>query len=501
MSAIPITFEEYQKADFQLEDLERLDSQSASANWSEMGCYKTTSALWLAQNRFNNLQIKNPALLIVTSKNGKGTYFDAIPKTLPDWNFVNVHTQKVTEVSLGKFEFDIDGYKFANLVLGEKPTIVLAHYHCFTNKAQIKDLLYAITWDMIVLDEAHRIKDRDAQWTRNLKTLKTDEENGTRHVMTGTGFVNRPDEIWSLLNFTNRREFSSYWNFRKEFCWEEVDFATGYTIVKGIKPEKLDDFRKLRKDMGPRRRLAEVRPDIDEPIFSTIEVELNPVQQKMYSEIQDYLYTLDQNGTPIVSPNVLSQLNRLRQIAVATPEKIDEWFDDKQQRRIQQIRLVEPSSKLDAVMELLDSLEWDDEDRQQIVVFSCFKQPLDLLEYRLYNKKIPYLHMKATMNDRDRYKMWHDEFPKKEHRVFLSSLQLGAESINLACAERAVFLDRSWSPKDNLQAVGRIYRPGQTGQAQIIHINARGTVDARVKRLNDIKGNWFSQIFGEDNDD
>lgn len=498
MSAIPITFEEYQKADFQLEDLDELVERKASANWSEMGCYKTTSALWLAQNRFNKTGVENPALLIVTSKNGKGTYFDAIPKTLSDWVFLNVYTQKITKVELGKFEFEIDGREFAELVLGERPTVVLAHYHCFTNKCQIKDVLYAITWDMIVLDEAHRIKDRDAQWTRGLKQLKTDDVNGTRHVMTGTGFVNRPDEIWSLLNFTDRAQWSSYWNFRKEFCWEEEDLATGYTVIKGIKPEKLEEFRELRKSMGPRRRLREVRPDIAEPIFATITTELNPTQKKMYQEIQDYLYTLDQKGTPIVSPNVLSQLNRLRQISVATPEKIDEWYDEKQERRVQKIQLVEPSAKLDVVMEILDATEWDDEDKQQLVVFSCFKDPLNLLQARLEKADIPFLHMKATMNDRDRYKMWHDEFPKKEHRVFLSSLQLGAESINLACANRAIFLDRSWSPKDNMQAIGRIYRPGQTGQAQIIHIESKGTVDSRVLHLNEIKGSWFKDVFEDE---
>lgn len=498
MNAIPITFEEYQKADFQLEDLDELVERQASANWSEMGCYKTTSALWLAQNRFNKTQVKNPALLIVTSKNGKGTYFDAIPKTLSDWVFLNVHTQKITKVELGKFEFEIDGREFAELVLGERPTVVLAHYHCFMNKCQIKDVLYAITWDMIVLDEAHRIKDRDAQWTRGLKQLKTDETNGTRHVMTGTGFVNRPDEIWSLLNFTDRAQWSSYWNFRKEYCWEEENFVTGYTEIKGIKPDKLEEFRQLRMDMGPRRRLREVRPDIAEPIFASIAVDLNPTQRKMYQEIQDYLYTLDQKGTPIVSPNVLSQLNRLRQISVATPEKIDEWYDEKQERRVQKIQLVEPSAKLDVVMELLDALEWDDEDKQQIVVFSCFKDPLNLLEARLEKANIPYLHLKATMNEKDRYRLWHDEFPKKEHRVFMSSLQLGAESINLACAERAIFLDRSWSPKDNMQAIGRIYRPGQTGQAQIIYIDSKNTVDSRVLQLNNIKGSWFKDVFEDE---
>ena len=49
-----------------------------------------------------------------------------------------------------------------------------------------------------------------------------------------------------------------------------------------------------------------------------------------------------------------------------------------------------------------------------------------------------------------------------------------------------------------MQAVGRIYRPGQTGQAQIIHIDSKQTVDSRVLQLNNIKGSWFKDVFGEE---
>jgi len=73
----------------------------------------------------------------------------------------------------------------------------------------------------------------------------------------------------------------------------------------------------------------------------------------------------------------------MRQIAVATPEVISDLYDEKAERRVTKIRLVEPSSKLDALMEVIDGLQWDDEAKQQMVVFSNFVDPLELLQTRL----------------------------------------------------------------------------------------------------------------------
>ena len=120
-----------------------------------------------------------------------------------------------------------------------------------------------------------------------------------------------------------------------------------------------------------------------------------------------------------------------------------------------------------------------------------------MLEARLKNADIPYLHLETKHNEQERYEMWHDTFPKKDHKVFLSTLQLGGESINLACAQYLIFLDRDWSPKNMMQAVGRVYRPGQTGIPEVIYINARNSIDSRIKGLLDIKGKWFHQVFGD----
>jgi SNF2 family DNA or RNA helicase len=482
--------EKYEVRDWQREDIAYLTDREYSANWSSMGVFKTSTGLWLIDEKVE----ESGNVLIVTTKSGKGSYFDCIPKCLDidDWKVFNVGTQVAEALlmpSSERVKVDLDPFVEYMQTPGHR-RIVLAHYNCFTNNSPMQEILEGLEWDVILLDEAHKIKNRKTQWTRNLKKMKAHY----RHIMTGTGFINRPDEMWSLLNFLDRRVFGSYWKFRQYFCLEETDWS-GYSHVAGINPMHKEEFIALRKSLGPRRTMQEVHPNIAEPIFHSVEVELNATQRRMYREIQKELRTLDQQGTPIHSPNVLSQLSRLRQISVATPEFVDSYYDQKEDRRVQVVKLVEPSSKLDAVMELLEGLEWDEENRQQAVIFSNFKDPLKLLSHRFDKVGIPYLWMEEKDTDSKRYDKWHEQFPQKKHQVFMSTIALGGEAINLSSAQYCIFLDRDWSPAKNSQAVSRLWRPGQEGVVEVIHINATDTVDARILELNNMKENWFNQIF------
>jgi SNF2 family DNA or RNA helicase len=490
----------YEVTDWQAHDLRFLAPMPYSANWSQMGCFKTSTALWLLQRK----KVRNA--LIITSATGKGAYFSDFYRCLPEsWELYNTNIHEC-KLRINDFEKPVDLDEILTTIdtgYHNHPMVLLAHYDVFTNRANstsakrnkknsmgIVDKLKKIKWDSVLCDEAHRLKNPKTQWTRNIKRL----EALHKHIMTGTAFINNPAELWSLLNFLYPTKWNSYWSFRNTYCDEYMD-ARGFRVIRGLRKEKVDEFRKLRMDLGPRRMMAEVHKNITEPIESTHEVELNTVQRKMYSEIKAVLQTLDQKGNTLQSPNVLSQLNRLRQISVATPQVESHYFDTGQARMVYDIKLVEPSSKLDEVMDILAEL---DDPKQQVVIFSNFKDPLHLLENRLAKAKIPYLHMEQKHSETQRYKMWHDDFPRKEHKVFMSTLALGGESINLTSAQYLIFLDRSWSPKDMMQAIGRVYRPGQKHAVEVIYINARKTVDSYVRAKLDIKGKWFQEIFGEE---
>jgi SNF2 family DNA or RNA helicase len=454
-------------APFQVEDLVTLSKLENSANYSEMGCFKTTTGLWWADANTQG------HILIVTTRTGKTTYFETVPHVMPaDYHFFNVTATECPD--LGS--------------LPEK-SLVLAHYNCFTNRARFKDALLGMHWDAVILDEAHRIKNRKGQWTKNIKKLKA----GRRHIMTGTGFVNKPDEIWSLLNFLNPRLYSSYWRFRRTYCLEKEIPQRNVSVVIGINPEKEAEFRKEVNSVGVRRLKREVLKDLPDFYETRIEVELNPTQRRMYNEIKKELEALDQRGELLTSVNVLSQLSRLRQICVATPEVVGEGYDARQDRYVQDIRLVEPSSKLDALDDIIDGTD------SKLIVFSNFVDPLQLAGQRMQRSGTPYMHLRASDKDEERAakvgRFQSEEVCKGGPQVFLSTIPLGGEAITLTAASTVVFLDRSWSPAANSQAISRAHRPGQKNAVQVVNIEARSTVDSYVELRLKEKQDWFRRIF------
>lgn len=529
-------------APFQIDDMEQLEDRVWSCNWSEMGCYKTSTVLWLIPRWAERLNVKNPKVLIITTRSGKGTYFKHVPDLLPEYDLLNLTVSDCRMIMMGQdFPMPFDPNHDA-------PSVFVAHYNVFSRrkarkkkkkevevvdhdegttddeegaeendptagmteeeimlaellgeiekpkkkekKVPLIDQLQNTHWDVIILDEAHRIKGRTTGWTREIKKLK----GSIKHVMTGTGFINDPSEIWSLLNFCSKREYASYWRFREKYAEEEI--IDGFRKIVGVKQENKEEFQQLVRVIGPRRTKREVFKDLPEPIYSPVYVELNAIQRKMYEEIKSELFTMDQNGEGLFAPNVLAALVRLRQISCATPMVTADYYDPVEERRIQKIKLVEPSSKIDAIMEIIEGLEWDEERRDQVVVFSGFKDPLELLRNRLQNKGITHMSLEQKDNDKTRYQKWAIDFPKKEHQVFFTTLSLGSESISLTSASTCIFMDRAWSPKDNSQAESRVWRPGQTEVANIIHINATDTVDERVFAKTEMKLGWFKEVFG-----
>jgi SNF2 family DNA or RNA helicase len=510
---------------WQQEDLEKYIHLDNSADWSQMGCFKTSSALWKLQNKLEH--VENPSVLVVTTSSGKGAYFRDIPQTInSDWQIINLKSDGIYLIINGA-QIKI-GKRLAEKI--DFPHIVVTHYHLYSRsnlnkfddckdcngrglskdfltpcwlcdgKGKIPkklshcDPLLQRRWNMIILDEAHRIKNPDAKWTQHIKKLKADY----KHIITGSGFVNRPDEIWSLLNFLDKKTYSSYWEFRQNYC--EEDAYNGYRTVIGLRKDRVRQFRKLRESFGPRRTKPEVFPDLTAPIYEDFTIELNPIQRRMYNEIKHDLMLMDQKGEPLHSPNVLSQLQRMRQISVATPEVVSDEYDPKQGRRVTKIKLVEPSSKLDALMETIDGMQWDDEDRQQIVVFSNFNDPLELLQTRLDKAGIKWIRLRASDKDVERYQKWKVEFPKKNHQVFLSTIKLGGESIDLTPASYVALLDLDWAPMNNDQAIERVWRPGydsSKGAPIVLRYFADDTVDQRMLDMNETKKDWFNAIFGD----
>jgi SNF2-related domain/Helicase conserved C-terminal domain len=367
--------------------------------------------------------------------------------------------------------------------------------------------LQKITWFHIILDEAQRIKNKDAKVTKAIKGIRAKRKT----ALSGTPADDKPYDLWSIINFLWPSYYKSYWRFRNYYCLftSEVNYQTGQTYQKfsGVQNGKA-----LQREMSPwfvRRLKEDVLDDLPDKYYSPIRVELHPKQRKAYEEMKrDMLTWVGENeNTPLVASVAVAKLIRLQQFALGYMEayevevrkrnpKNDDWVRNKDGSvrlfKETKWRISEPSSKLDALMEVIDETD------RQIVVFSQFKSVLTLLSRRLDKANISHGLYTGDVSVSDRNRLVQN-FQAGNTRVFAGTIAAGGTGLTLTAASTGVFLDRSWKPTMNFQAEDRMHRIGQPNAVQIIDIIARNTVD--MGRLQTISWKWsmLRAILGDNN--
>jgi SNF2 family DNA or RNA helicase len=369
--------------------------------------------------------------------------------------------------------------------------------------------LQSVKWFHIIADEVHRIKNRNAQVTRALKAIK----NVTYKTgLSGTPADDKPEDLWSVLNWLWPKYYTSFHRFIGHHCLydTEKNWNTGaeYKKFVGVK-----NVRSLKEEMDPwfvRRKKTEVVKDLPEKYYDKVWVDLDPKQRKAYDEMKEEMISwidAQDKTQPLAAPAVVAQLIRLQQFALGYVESRVTWHKRLNETKKDWIRdkntgepvlfpaqhwdLIEPSSKLNALMDIVD--EAGD---NQLIVFSQFKSAIHMLGKRLEKKNITYVPFTGDIPQASRGKYITD-FQKGNIQVFASTIATGSESITLTAASRVIFLDRSWKPVANAQAEDRAHRVGQKSAVQITDIMARNTVDrGRFQRIEQ-KWEYIQKILGD----
>ncbi len=447
--------------DYQREAVNRMLFEPGFILGDEMGLGKTYQALaelreYAAQDHRTDATYK---VLIVAPKSVHSVWEDAIVAMGLDWPVLAVDGAHKANVAKYRNGFLIVNSEALRLI----PALALHH------------------WDYVIADEAHVFKNRQAKRTKALKKIKADH----KRALSGTPFINRPDELWSLLNWLDKKNYGSYWRFFEEYIDYEIGYPGNYKIIKG--PKNVDKLRELLKPIMIRRLKADVLKELPDKYYTTIRVDLTPQQRKAYDEMRkDSLAWIEQQPTdaPVAAPMVLARLTRLRQFASAYG--VVEAAPDVELPT--SVRMAEPSSKLDALMDILSDTS------EPIVVFSQFKQLIQLAAERT-EKTLgkEYVAFTGDTPQRARANMI-ERFQRGDVPIFFATLQAGGVGITLHRASTVVFLDRAWSPAMNMQAEDRLHRIGQKNAVQVINIAANDTVDQVVEEKLELKWDWIKRI-------
>ena len=309
--------------------------------------------------------------------------------------------------------------------------------------------------DVLIVDEAAAIKNRKAQRTKTIHGL-------AKHIpyvflLTATPMPNSPDEIWSLLHCLYPEQFSSYWRFVEEHLDWGYNFFGGREIY-GIKNPR--EFTEMLAPIMLRRDKSLLR--LPPVTFETLYVELTETQRRIYRDLRFRFLTILDEERIVTAPSVLAQITRLRQV-VCSPALIGGE---------------DSSAKTEALVELLEELT----PNHKVLVFTTFADYVKLLLPTLEPFGTVVITGDTSAEARMKAVQKFNEDPKT--RVFIGTIQAAGEGLNLQAADVVIFLNKSWVPAENeIQAIGRAHRRGQTKPVHVINIVAAHTIDEYIEEV------------------
>lgn len=304
------------------------------------------------------------------------------------------------------------------------------------------------TWDVVVLDEAQTIKNREAEISRKCKRLC----RRRAWALAGTPVENGIDDLASILEFVT-------------------------PLLEGEVPQRILPGPKLRErqiQVQLRRKKADVLPQLPPKIVSRIALKLDGPQRDSYDRAErEGIVHLREQGEEIRVENVLELVTRLKQICNFCPQ-------------------TGRSAKLDDIRNRLRTL---DAEEHRALIFSQFADDryggralaavLKPFQPLLYTGDMPIAQKETAIRT---FKA------NPAHKVLILSLRAGGQGLNLQEASYVFHFDRWWNPAIGLQAEDRSHRFGQVFPSHVYIYTCENTIEERIERVLQQKQVLFDEL-------
>lgn len=311
-------------------------------------------------------------------------------------------------------------------------------------------------YDLIVIDEFHRIKEKKTGWTQII--VKSFRDVVKRKILiSGTAIKSRPFEFFVGLNFINKEE----WNNEHEFG---VRYCAGYDNGFGWDYSGVSNLEELFTRVSPfflRRLKKDVLKDLPPKTYTNIPIELTDAEYKEYNQlIKDFKKVVD--GV----------------------EKEDTYL-----AKVAKLKLFTGKCKLkraiDYIQDIIDSGE-------KIVIMSDLQE----LAEEVYNSfpGISVLHT-GSMSENDKFESYQRFQNDKNIKIFSGMIMASGVGISLTEASRLMFIGFGWTPGDMEQAEDRIHRASTIhDNIQIITLYCVDTIDEDIMDLLEDKSAITSKV-------
>lgn len=331
------------------------------------------------------------------------------------------------------------------------------------------------TWDLVVVDEAHHLKNRS---TLNWKLVNALNKRFIL-MLTATPVQNSLIELFNLLTLLKPGLLQTEAAFKKEY----VDCRNG-RVPKN--PEKL---RSLMREVMVRNTRALVDVKLPKRFATTITVTPAAGEDKLYQDLSEYLRNSEDKLDRLSRTNLLMRAgsspgalaDSLKQLSLRLPDEELKSLA----RRAAQVKQVE---KAKVLVEMLSKSS------QKTLVFTTHKATSTYLTQTLLAANIPFAEFTGGMSLKQK-----DEAIAafRDHVSVLIASETGGEGRNIQFANAIVNYDLPWNPMKIEQRIGRIHRIGQTQDVFIFNFCLKGSIEEYILRILHDKINMFELVVGE----
>lgn len=335
------------------------------------------------------------------------------------------------------------------------------------------DLAEIAAWgpDLVILDEAQRIKNWATRVARSVKKVKSP----FAVVLTGTPLENRLEELISIVQFVDPHRLGPTFRLLHDHqVRDEVGKVTGYR-----------DLDRIGQTLAPillRRKKADVLAQLPERIESTVFVPMTEYQRRLHTENQELVAQIVRKWrrfgflTERDKQRLMVGLQNMRMVCDSS-YLLDDSSDEG-------LKTGEVGTVLGEVLE---------DPTAKVVVFSQWLRMHELLVKEAKRQKWGHVLFHGGVPGRSRGKLIDRFRDDPKCRLFLST-DAGGVGLNLQFASVVLNVDLPWNPAVLEQRIGRVHRMGQRQAVRVVNFVAKGTIEEGMLGVLKFKKSLFAGV-------
>lgn len=302
----------------------------------------------------------------------------------------------------------------------------------------------------MVMDEVHYCKERSTQRTKACTELS----KAAKWVigLSGTPLVNRPVELFPILNMLKPQLFPSFMRFALQYCGATKG-PWGWDFSGATNLMELHEI--LSREVMVRKLKAEVMPELPPKVRTVVPLEVDLTE---YARARD---------------------NFMGWLGSKSPEKLASAERAEALVRLGALKQLAAQAKLESAMDWID--DYLEGSGKKLVVFAHHKAIISALRER-YAKVCVVVDGETPMVQRQDNV---DAFQSKEEvRLFIGNIKAAGVGLTLTAADATCFLEMGWTPGEHTQAEDRVHRIGQKSDSvSAYYLIAQDTLEADLCRL------------------